>query len=149
MSEDLWGVIYVSKPLATTKTLVTACHALAQVSGHQALITENLANLLKIQTNIILPRQLPAGSLSAWVSFWEDFPGAQGAIFLDENCLDTSSDILTRLAQAHGKCKLLVQSGPFPGYYSRACLGAALRIRKQGNDDMQALLKALKAPLLR
>ena len=153
MSADksLWGVIYIeTTPTGSELPLIaSACQRLARLNCQLALLTSNMDPFISWPVNLLAPRGVAADSLAAWLTLWQDTP-AMGALFLDASCLSIDDTILAGLAAAHGQYKLLCQyrDQPFPAYYSRACLGAGLRLWRQGVGELGLLLKVLKAPQL-
>ncbi len=152
---DLWGVVYldVMPAIDDLSQLRSLLRLLASHTSQQLLLANvqhGLTSLMALPVHVLTPRYPGQGTLSAWLSLWEDTP-AGGALMLSATySSQPKQDVLAQLAAAHGQTRLLAANPrhPFPAYYSRACLGTGLRMWRQEVRDLQPLLKALKAPML-
>jgi hypothetical protein len=152
INNNLWGVTLAGPSALSSWAMVNirlCCQCLASVTGQQLILTANPQLFMDWPFNISTPRSPQSGSLEQWLNIWQDTP-APGIIWLNGMETAPAMTIIEQLAQAHGSQKILSAHPrrPSPAYYSRASMGAGLRLLRQGHQDLEVLLKVLRAPSL-
>jgi molybdopterin-guanine dinucleotide biosynthesis protein A len=163
-TDGLWGVVLAGGPgsrlgggkpfrrVAGRRLIDLAVSSIGQVCPRFMIVTNAVAAFAEHPCLVLADRWPGRGPLAALATAFLDSL-ATGALLMAVDMPLVRAELLTALAQAHGRVKALAPMGPrWPepllAYYSRDCLPAILHLLEQGEQRPRMLLKAVGAALM-